>query len=65
MNTAFPSKEGEIVPDATFLVRENHQLKAYTSDDIFKGKKVIAFSLPGAFTYVSKQSLKTFIYHSP
>ncbi len=44
------NKEGQIVPDATFYARENGDWKKYTSKDIFSGKKVIAFSLPGAFT---------------
>ncbi len=46
------------VPDATFQTRvrtddggENpFDWKQLTSDDVFKGKKVVVFSLPGAFT---------------
>lgn len=45
-----PSREGSRVPDVTFRVRENDQWKSVTTDDIFKGRTVVVFSLPGAFT---------------
>ena len=47
------------VPDATFMTRVRdesiggdnpYDWKQLTSDDVFKGKKVVVFSLPGAFT---------------
>lgn len=44
------NKEGQKVPDVTFQVRENDEWKTLTSNDLFKNKKVIVFSLPGAFT---------------
>src|SRR5687767_8247774 len=44
-------KEGQRVPQATFKTRtESGDWKALTTDDIFKGKTVAVFSLPGAFT---------------
>lgn len=43
-------KEGQRVPAVTFRIRENNEWKSVTSDDIFKGKTVVVFSLPGAFT---------------
>jgi hypothetical protein len=53
-----PKKEGDHVPNVTFKTRvridspdENpFDWKDVTSDDIFKGKRVVLFSLPGAFT---------------
>jgi glutaredoxin-like protein len=45
------SKEGVQIPfDITFPTRINNQWVQLTSGDIFKDKKVIVFSLPGAFT---------------
>ncbi len=45
-----PNKEGQKVPNITFRVRENNDWKDVTTDDLFKGKTVAVFSLPGAFT---------------
>ncbi len=42
--------EGQKVPECTFPVREGDAWKQVTTDDIFKGKKVVVFALPGAFT---------------
>jgi peroxiredoxin len=42
--------EGKRVPNVTFRVRENNEWKNVTTDDLFKGKTVVVFSLPGAFT---------------
>ena len=42
--------EGQRVPQINFRVRENNEWKTVTTDDIFKGKTVAVFSLPGAFT---------------
>ncbi len=44
------NKEGNLVPDVTFITRKNGDWVKLTTDDIFKGKKVIFFALPGAFT---------------
>lgn len=44
------SHEGKRVPQVSFRVRENNQWKTVTTDDIFKGRTVVVFSLPGAFT---------------
>ena len=46
----FENKEGQRVPEVTFRTRSDHQWVNLTTDDIFKGKTVIVFSLPGAFT---------------
>ena len=42
--------EGQRVPNVTFKTRRDHEWVDLTSDDIFAGKNVIVFSLPGAFT---------------
>lgn len=43
-------REGQSVPQVTFHTRHDHEWVDLTSDDIFKGKTVVVFSLPGAFT---------------
>lgn len=43
-------KTGQKVPNVTFKVREGHQWVEKTTDDYFKGKKVVLFALPGAYT---------------
>ncbi|WP_046007113.1 glutathione peroxidase [Pseudoalteromonas rubra] len=42
--------EGQTIPQVTFPVRENDEWKNISTDDLFKGKTVVVFSLPGAFT---------------
>ncbi len=44
------NREGERVPNVTFRTRQNNQWINVTTDDLFAGKTVIVFSLPGAFT---------------
>ncbi|MEO6746918.1 MAG: glutathione peroxidase [Caldimonas sp.] len=44
------NREGQTVPDVTFKIRRNNEWATVNSDDLFKGKNVIVFSLPGAFT---------------
>ncbi len=46
----FANKEGQRVPDTTFKTRQDHDWVERSSADIFAGKTVIVFSLPGAFT---------------
>jgi len=38
------------VPEVTFKIRQDGEWKDLTSSDIFGGKRVVVFSLPGAFT---------------
>ena len=45
-----PNREGQRVPQMTFRTRVNSEWRSTTTDDIFKGKTVVVFSLPGAFT---------------
>jgi glutaredoxin-like protein len=44
------SRENQNVPNATFRTRHEHEWIDVTSDEIFKGRTVVVFSLPGAFT---------------
>ncbi|WP_437877231.1 glutathione peroxidase [Sorangium sp. So ce513] len=42
--------EGQRVPDVTFRTRVDGQWKDVTTKEVFSGKKVVVFALPGAFT---------------
>lgn len=46
----FENCEGRRVPNATFITRRDHEWVNVTTDDVFAGRTVIVFSLPGAFT---------------
>ena len=46
----FKNLEGNRIPDVTFRTRRDHVWVDQTSADIFAGKSVVVFSLPGAFT---------------
>jgi peroxiredoxin len=43
-------KVGESMPSGTLKMMTKDGPKDVTSDDLFKGKKVVLFSVPGAFT---------------
>ncbi len=43
-------KAGDHIPSATFTVMTADGPKPKTTDEIFKGKKVVLFAVPGAFT---------------
>ena len=43
-------RTGQKVPNVTFRTRTDHDWQDVTTDDLFKGKTVVVFSLPGAFT---------------
>jgi len=47
---SFEIREGASIPSVTFKTRNNHEWVDLTSDDLFRDKTVIVFSLPGAFT---------------
>ena len=47
---SFENKEGQRVPNVTFHTRQNNEWVDVTTDELFAGKTVIVFSLPGAFT---------------
>ena len=46
----FPNSEGKKVPNVTFHTRKDNAWVDVTTDELFKGKTVVVFSLPGAFT---------------
>mmetsp|Transcript_18784 Transcript_18784/g.31460 ORF Transcript_18784/g.31460 Transcript_18784/m.31460 type:complete len:233 (+) Transcript_18784:77-775(+) len=57
--TTMSAKEGDAVPSVTFKARVRDEKiggdnpfdwKDVTSEDLFKGKRAVVFSLPGAFT---------------
>jgi glutaredoxin/glutathione-dependent peroxiredoxin len=43
-------KVGDTLPQATFRVMTADGPAAKTTDDVFKGRKVVLFAVPGAFT---------------
>jgi peroxiredoxin len=43
-------KVGDRVPNSTFTVMTTEGPKPKTTDELFKGKKVVLFAVPGAFT---------------
>jgi len=47
---ALANMEGRRVPNVTFPTRQNGEWVNVTSSEIFDGKTVIVFALPGAFT---------------
>jgi len=44
------NKEGMNIPEVDFQVQENNEWQSWSTDKLFAGKRVILFSLPGAFT---------------
>ena len=47
---AFKEMVGQKVPNVTFHIRQDGEWVDVTTDELFDGKKVVLFSLPGAFT---------------
>jgi glutathione-dependent peroxiredoxin len=45
-----PNREGQKVPNVMFPTRQNNEWVNVSTDDLFAGKTVVVFSLPGAFT---------------
>jgi glutaredoxin-like protein len=46
----FENREGQQIPQATFRTRRDHEWLDVTTDEVFKGRTVVVFALPGAFT---------------
>lgn len=44
------SREGQRVPTVTFRTRQQNEWVNITTDDLFAGKTVVLFALPGAYT---------------
>ncbi len=49
-SSRFVNREGQTVPQVVFHTRQNNEWVDVSTDDIFKGKTVVLFALPGAFT---------------
>jgi glutaredoxin-like protein len=45
-----PNSEGRTVPQVTFRVRRDGRWEELTTDQVFHGRTVVAFALPGAYT---------------
>jgi peroxiredoxin len=57
-----PIKVGDRLPNTTFRVMTPDGPKPKTTDEVFKGKKVVLFAVPGAFTPTcSKNHLPGFV----
>jgi len=55
-------KQGEKLPSGLFKVMTGEGPKEVTTDDLFKGKKVVLFAVPGAYTPTcSKQHLPSYV----
>lgn len=46
------NREGQTVPNTVFHTRQNSEWVDVSTDEIFKGKTVVLFAVPGAFTPV-------------
>ncbi len=46
----FKNREGQRIPEVTFRTRRGHEWVNVTTEEVFAGRTVIVFSLPGAFT---------------
>jgi peroxiredoxin len=58
-------KVGDKIPSSTLMEMKNGSPQPVSTDDLFKGKKVVLFALPGAFTPTcSAKHLPGFIQHS-
>lgn len=61
--THMPIRVGDRIPSATFTVLHDG-VQQLTSDDVFTGKKVVLFAVPGAFTPTcSERHLPGYIEH--
>ncbi len=45
-----PNREGQMIPEVSFRIRRDGDWATLTSRELFGGKNVVVFSLPGAFT---------------
>lgn len=49
-------KQGDTLPDHTFMLHQNGDMSQPTTDELFAGKKVVLFAVPGAFTPTCSQA---------
>jgi peroxiredoxin len=55
----------ETLPNVTFSLRQNGEASNPTTSDLFAGKKVVVFAIPGAFTPTcSEAHLPGFVVHA-
>jgi peroxiredoxin len=55
----------ETLPNVTFSLRQNGEASNPTTSDLFAGKKVVVFAVPGAFTPTcSEAHLPGFVVHA-
>jgi peroxiredoxin len=58
-------KVGDKIPSATLMQMKDGSPQPVKTDDIFSGKKVVLFALPGAFTQTcSAKHLPGFVQHA-
>jgi len=58
-------QEGDQLPDATFFVMQDGRPSPRSTQDLFGGKKVVLFAVPGAFTPLcSEQHLPGYVTHA-
>lgn len=58
-------KEGDRLPEATLHVMKDGRPAAVKTSDLFGGKKVVAFAVPGAFTPTCSQAhLPGYVVHA-
>lgn len=58
-------QEGDKIPAATLYVMENGAPVGKSTEDLFGGKKVVLFAVPGAFTPTCSQAhLPGFVVHA-
>lgn len=56
---------GDRIPSASFRIKTAEGIQEITTDELFKGKKVVLFSVPGAFTPTcSAKHLPGFVQHA-
>ena len=60
-----PIQEGDKLPAGTLFVMSDSGPKPHSTDDLFAGKKVVLFAVPGAFTPTCSQAhLPGFVVHA-
>jgi peroxiredoxin len=47
-----PSREGTQIPDVELAELRDGMVKRISKDELFKGRRVVLFALPGAFTHL-------------
>lgn len=61
-----PIEVGDKLPEATFVIMGPEGPKHVTTDEVFGGKKVALFGVPGAYTPTChKQHMPGFVSHAP